>query len=105
MLEKIFKLTQSDEKVIEKVIADENIHYNHMILPKGEGFPEHFSNSNVYMLVIRGVLSLKLDNQEEHTYEKGSLLRIPNKTKMNGYNKYEEVLEFIVVKAPAPGTF
>ena len=58
MIEKIFKLTQGNEKTVEKVIIDENIHYMHMILNKGECLPEHFSNAkNVYITVVRGTLS------------------------------------------------
>jgi quercetin dioxygenase-like cupin family protein len=105
MLEKKYILTQSNKKVIEKVISDDFVHYNHMILPLGERLPEHYSNSNVYMFVVRGTLSIRLDDQEEHKYVKGSLLKIPNKVKMNVYNNDEEVLELTVVKAPAPGTF
>ena len=59
MIEQIFKLTQGNEKTIEKVIIDENIHYMHMILNKGECLPEHFSNAkNVYITVVRGTLSV-----------------------------------------------
>ena len=36
MIEQIFKLTQGNEKTVEKVIIDENIHYMHMILNKDE---------------------------------------------------------------------
>ena len=51
MIEQIFKLTQGNEKTVEKVIIDENIHYMHMILNKGECLPEHFSNAkNVYII-------------------------------------------------------
>ena len=35
-------------------------------------------------------------------YEKGTLLKIPVNTKMNVKNLDKEVLELIVVKAPAP---
>ena len=42
MIEQIFKLTQGNDKTVEKVIIDENIHYMHMILNKGECLPEHF---------------------------------------------------------------
>ena len=53
MIEQIFKLTQGNEKTVEKVIIDENIHYMHMILNKGECLPEHFSNAkNVYLSLI-----------------------------------------------------
>ena len=32
MIEQIYKLIQGNDKVIEKVLHDENVHYNHMIL-------------------------------------------------------------------------
>ena len=102
MVEQIFKLARGNEKAVEKVIFDENLHYLHMVFNKGEGLPEHFSNSNVYMTVVRGKLSIGLDDQNIHEYEAGTLLKIPFQTKMNVKNLHDETLELIVVKAPAP---
>jgi len=102
VVEKIFNLTLSDEKMVEKVIMDENLHYLHMVFGNGEGLPEHYSNSVVYMTVLRGTLTIQLNDQEPHTYEAGTLLKIPFETKMNVGNKHDAVLELIVVKAPAP---
>lgn len=102
MIEKEYKLSKTNEKAIEKVIFDENLHYLHMVFNKDEGLPEHFSNSNVYMTVIRGRLSIGLDDQEIHEYEAGTLLKIPFHTKMHVRNENDKTLELIVVKAPAP---
>ncbi len=102
MIEKEYKLSRTNEKAIEKVIFDENLHFLHMVFNKDEGLPEHFSNSNVYMTVIRGKLSIGLDEQKIHEYEAGTLLKIPFQTKMNVINTHDETLELIVVKAPAP---
>ena len=102
MVEQVYQLETGDKKVVEKVIMDENIHYIHMVFNKNEGLPEHYSNSNVYMTVVRGKLSIALDDQEIHVYEEGTLLKIPENTKMNVKNLNELVLELIVVKAPAP---
>ena len=102
MVEQIFKLSIGNEKAIEKVIFDDNLHYLHMVFSQNEGLPEHLSNSNVYMTVIRGRLSIGLNEQEIHEYEAGTLLKIPFQTKMNVKNLYSETLELIVVKAPAP---
>lgn len=102
MIEKAYELAVTSEKSVKKVILDENLHYIHMVFPKGEGLPEHFSNSNVYMTVVRGRLSIGLDDQETHAYPAGTVLQIPYKTKMNVRNLDEAVLELIVVKAPAP---
>ena len=105
MVEQIYKLTQENKKTIEKIIMDENIHYMHMILNKGECLPEHFSNAkSVYMTVVRGRLSAKLGEQETHEYPAGTVLKIPFHTKMNICNNYDDTLELIVVKAPAPQT-
>lgn len=102
MVEQVFKLAGGKEKVVEKVVYDENVHYLHMIFNQNEGLPEHFSNSNLYMTVIRGKLSIGLGDQEIHEYEGGTLLKIPFKTKMNVKNLDTDPLELIVVKAPAP---
>lgn len=102
MIEKLYNLTNSNEKTIKRVILDDNLNYMHMILPENDGLPEHFANSNVYMTVLRGTLSLKLDEQEYKKFEKGSIIVIPYKTKMNVVNFDEEVLEITVIKAPAP---
>ncbi|MDD4164017.1 MAG: cupin domain-containing protein [Eubacteriales bacterium] len=102
MVEQIFELSKGNEKAVEKVIFDENLHYLHMVFNKDEGLPEHFTNSNVYMTVIRGKLSIGLNDQNIHEYEAGTLLKIPFQTKMNVKNKHNETLELIIVKAPAP---
>ncbi len=103
MIEQIFTLTQGNQKTVEKVLMDENIHYVHMIFNKGEGMPEHFSNTkSIYMTVIRGLLSVGLDEQEIHEYPSGTMLKIPFNTKMNVRNLHDETLELIVVKAPSP---
>ena len=102
MIEQEYKLSTGNKKVIEKVIFDENVHYLHMVFNMNEGLPEHFSNSNVYMTVIRGKLSIGLNDQEIHEYDAGTLLKIPFQTRMNVRNLHTETLELIVVKAPAP---
>lgn len=102
MVEKVFHFTNRNEKTVEKIVFDENVHYLHMIFNKNEGLPEHFSNSNVYMSVLRGTLSIRLNEQDVHKYEAGTVLKIPNNTKMNVNNFDEQLLEITVVKAPAP---
>lgn len=102
MLEKIYGLSTTNEKNIGKVIDDDHIVINHMVLPKGDGLPEHYSNSNVYMIIIRGNMTLKLDEQEPHQYTIGQIVNIPYHIKMNVNNFDEDILEFFVVKSPNP---
>ncbi len=105
MVEQVFELAKDNEKAVEKVVFDENVHYLHMIFNKEEGLPEHFSNSNVYMTILRGTLSIGLDEQEVHEYKKGEILEIPYNVKMNVKNLHDETLELIVIKAPAPKNY
>jgi quercetin dioxygenase-like cupin family protein len=102
MTEEVFKFTVTDEKTIEKVITDENIHYIHMVLGKGEGFPEHNANANVYMSVVRGRLSIEIEGGGVREYERGSVLKIPFGSRMKGENRDDDTMELIIVKAPAP---
>ncbi len=105
MLKKIYQYSIDNNKTIERIVNDENIHLNHMVFNEGEGFPEHYSNSNVYMIVARGTLSLRLAEQEIKKYEKGSIINIPFNIKMNGMNKYSETLELFIIKAPNPKNY
>ena len=94
-----------NEKIIEKVVDDENIALNHMILTKDTGLPEHYSNSNVYMIIISGTMTLKLGEQEAKKYQSGDIINIPYNIKMNVNNFDDEVLEIFVIKAPNPRHF
>ncbi len=103
MSEKVYRLARTDGKTIEKVLLDENLHYLHMVLGPDDGLPEHNTNGNVYMTVVRGGLSIALGGEEMREYSAGALLKIPKDVKMNVKNRHRETLELIVVKAPAPG--
>lgn len=103
MIENIHNLATGSEKIIEKVVQEDNIHYIHMIFGKDEGLPVHNANSNVYMTVLRGTLTIILEDQSANKYQAPTLLEIPFKTKMDIKNRDDETLELIVVKAPAPG--
>lgn len=104
MIEKLYSFTLSQEKSVEKILEDDNAAINHMVLPQGESLPEHYSNSNVNIIVIRGAISLVLDDTDEVTYPMGSIINIPYQTKMRITNSIETPLEFFVVKAPSPKT-
>lgn len=101
MIEEVFNLASAQERTVEKVIQDDNLDYIHMLFGQDEGLPEHYSNSNVYLTVLKGQLSITLDAQETHIYTAGSLLKIPFHVKMNVRNEHEAQLELIVIKAPA----
>ncbi len=102
MIEKRYAYATDDEKHIEKLIDDDPVMINHMVLPQGEKVPDHNSNSLVHMIVIRGTLTLELGEQEPHAYERGSIINIPFDTPMKVRNEDPETCEFFVIKSPSP---
>jgi len=102
MIEKTYNFSFSEEKTIERIMEDENAAINHVVLPFKESLPEHVSNSNVYLIILRGNLSLILEDQEEKSYKAGKVIKVPFKTKMTIVNKGREILEFFIVKSPSP---
>ncbi|WP_319371618.1 cupin domain-containing protein [uncultured Ilyobacter sp.] len=102
MIEKVFKMSQEDKTVVEKLILEDNLHYIHMVFTKDKGLPLHYSNAVVHMNVVRGKLSITLGDQDTKIYEAGTLLEIPFNVKMNVRNEHDETLELIVIKAPGP---
>jgi quercetin dioxygenase-like cupin family protein len=104
VIETVFHWMEGTGKIVDRVIQDDNIHYLHMVFPQGEGLPQHVSNSNVYMTVLRGTLSIGLNDQPVHEYAPGTVLLIAQGTVMNVGNKDPDTLELIVVKAPAPAS-
>lgn len=106
MLEKRYSVTIAEEglreRIIEKIVDDDNVVINHMLLIKNTGLPEHYSNSNVYLIIVSGNMTIKLDGNEPNIHSKGSIINVPFNTKMNINNYSEELLEFFVVKAPNP---
>ncbi len=102
MVENVYRLAQTEEKTIERVLLDEHIHYLHMVLGRGDSLPIHNTNANLYMTVLRGRLSIALNGQDAHEYEAGTLVTFPLGTRMDVRNPGEETLELVVVKAPAP---
>jgi quercetin dioxygenase-like cupin family protein len=101
MIEKPYSFTTGDEKVIERLVDEDVAMINHVILPKGERLPEHYSDSNVFLTVIRGTLSMQLGEQKPHCYS-NCVVQVPFHTKMNIINGGDEVVEFFIVKAPHP---
>lgn len=105
MIEKLYEFSVTDTKTIERVIDDENVNINHIVLDKGGSLPVHNANSNVYLVVVRGTLFVNLAEQDTHAYSAGSIVNVPYGTKMYIRNEDDALLEFFVFKSPNPRFF
>ncbi|WP_423792668.1 cupin domain-containing protein [Methanocaldococcus indicus] len=99
---KTYKFTlNADKKLVEKLVNTDDVIINHIVLPKGEKVPCHYSNSRVHLIIIRGTMTLTLED-ETNKFEAGTIVYVPFNTKMIIENKDDEILEFFVIKAPHP---
>lgn len=90
--------------LIEKVIDDERVVINHIVVPPGAAVPTHVSNSWVHQIVVRGTLSLSLEDEAFADHPTGAIVAVPFNKKMVIENRGTETLEFFVVKAPNPAS-
>jgi len=105
MIETTYEFKTSDSKLVEKIVNDDNVHINHIILEKGQNMPEHFSNSNVYLIIVQGEMRLTLSDNEPNYHPSGSIVNVPYNTKMLIQNVNTPVMEFFVLKSPNPKHF
>lgn len=101
-MEKAYNFNQSSDKLVEKILDDDVVMINHMILNEGDSLPPHDANSNVYMIIVRGMVSAQLADKPAKCYNHGSIINIPAGTKMHISNLNSEQAEFFVIKAPSP---
>lgn len=102
MIEKPYAYTRTDAKTMEQVVDDDVVGINHIVLPPGESVKTHVANSNVRQIIVRGTLSLSLEDQPFNHYAAGSIVAVPFNMKMAIQNQGVETLEFFVVKTPNP---
>jgi len=105
MINEVYNYSITEEKTIEKIVSDKVVMINHMILPKDDCLPVHNANSNVYMIVTAGTVTLELDKTPAQKFKKGSIINIEFGTLMSVCNKDNETLELFVIKAPGPAYY
>ncbi len=97
-MEKVYQYTITDQETFENVFKDEKILMNHVVVPPGKVFPKHPTDAVVYALIIRGELSVALEDNGPKTFKAGQLVNIPKGVSSELGNRGEEVLELFVVK-------
>lgn len=97
-MEKVYQYTITEQEIFENVFKDEKLLMNHVIVPPGKVFPKHPTDAIVYALIIRGELSLAIENGEPKIYKAGKLVNIPKGVVSELGNRGDELLELFVVK-------
>ena len=91
-----------DTHMGNRKVADEPfLQIMQIALKPGQAVPEHKANSNVHLLILKGQITLQLE-QDKKMLSEGDLLPVAFRTLMNIKNSGEEDATFLVLKAPHP---
>ncbi|SET11587.1 Cupin domain protein [Natronincola peptidivorans] len=95
---KTFRYTITEEDLFENIITDENLILNHVILKAGKQFPKHNTDAIVYMIVVKGTITLKALDLDAKTFSKGEIIHVPYDVPSELANLTDEPAELFVVK-------
>lgn len=98
MLEKLYKYSLTDKDLFENVIEDENLRLNHVVIESGKVFPRHKTDAHVYIIILKGQLSIEIEGQEEKRFVKGDVINIPFGVDSKLGNDGDTITEVFVVK-------
>ncbi len=105
MRENSIPFTIPKRKVIEQLVGTDEVMINHIALEKGNVVPIHYSDSNIYLIVVQGTIPFIFDEQEAHHHKRGSIVQVPFHTKRDISNTHDKLGEFFIIKAPHPRTY
>ncbi len=97
-MEKVYQYTITDQEIFENIFKDARLLMNHVVVPPGKVFPQHPTDAIVYALIIRGELSVAVENNAAKTFRVGQLVNIPKGVNTELGNRGGEPLELFVVK-------
>lgn len=83
---------------MENIFKDSQLLMNHVVVPPGKVFPKHPTDAIVYALIIRGELSVAIENHAAKTFRAGQLVNIPKGVDTELGNRGDQPLELFVVK-------
>ncbi len=99
MIEKVTEYIISGEDYLKNLVTGDSLIINHVVMKPGQSFPAHVTENNVYIIISKGEISIKLDNQPAHAYKNGQMVSIPHGVVSGLSNPSEVQTELFVVKS------
>ncbi len=101
MLAKLFTYTVEEKDLFENILKDDNLMLNHVIIESGKFFPKHPTDAHVYIIVVKGELSIALGDQSQKTYKKGQVIEVEKGIESVLGNGSDGFTECFVIKVDA----
>lgn len=94
----IYSYTLTDRETLENVFDRGDCLMNHVVMPPGKVFPKHPTDAHVYITVLRGELTIVLEEDFPFKLRKGQVGNVPIGIVSSLSNVSEDVVELIVLK-------
>ena len=98
------QLTEANSQLFENLINSDPVMINHVVIAPGQGFDAHHTDSNVFIHILRGRITLTFADGSCERFTGDQLIEIPYRTFMKLENVDDDPLEIVVIKAPNPKT-
>ncbi len=98
MIETLYTFSTEDATCVERIVNGPGVRINHLSLAKGESVDPHPTPEAAHFIITRGILGLKLNDQEQKRYSEGTIIAIPAKTMLDITNLGEETMHLFVIK-------
>lgn len=94
----IYAYTLTDQETLENVFDRGDCLMNHVIMPPGKVFPKHPTDAHVYITVLRGELTIVLEDEAPIQLKRGQVGNVPKGVMSSLSNVTDDVVELIVLK-------
>ena len=95
---RIYSYTLTDQETLENVFDRGDCLMNHVVMPPGKAFPKHPTDAHVYITVMRGELTIALEDEAPFLLKRGQVGNVPKGVVSSLSNISHDVVELIVLK-------
>lgn len=95
---KTFHYTLTENPIFENVFTEAGFLLNHVVIEPGKIFPKHPTDAFVYAIVLKGVLSIALEDGSLQTFEPGQVVHIEKGIVSELGNRGDHLVELFVLK-------
>ena len=99
MIEEVIYYSMKGNESLKNLITTDSIIINHVLIKPGQCFPAHITENDVFIIIVKGEISICLDDQPEHRYKKGKMVSIPKGVVSGLSNPTDVQTELFVVKS------
>lgn len=93
-----FPYTQTQTSIFENIFKLDNVLMNHVVIEPSQVFPKHPTDAAVYALIVKGVLSIAIEESAAEDYTEGQVVHIPKGVVSELGNRSGELVELFVLK-------